>query len=344
MVVQEDNFIDFFKKAVEKYENIAIIPHYNPDPDALASSFALQYLIEKIFHKKAEIYVSGIIGRAENLKMIELLNINFINLKNEIINQPIMLIDTQPATGNNPVKNKKKIKFVIDHHQKLESSNKIPYTDIRENYGSSSSIVFTYFKALNLKPPINIATALYYGIQTDIVGEGRLAFKIDFHCLEELSALINREKLYAIENPSLSFSYYKNINKGLQNSILYNDFLVTTLGKVENPDFIGEMADFLIRFDKCNLVMVMGVYENFIHISFRSQKKSIHAGKILKKIIGKTGSAGGHSTAAGGRVFFKNNEELSCLNKKIITATLKLLCGEIISGIPFLSLDNYLNP
>jgi len=345
MLVNNKNFKIHFEKIIHKYKEFAIMPHYNPDPDALGCSFGMYFLLNKVFNKKSNIYFSGIIGRAENNKMIQVLDIPIIKLKERqaVPDLPIILMDTQPGTGNNPLKSKKKLKMVFDHHQLNEKSKEVNYADIRLNYGSCSSLVYSYYEVYDVKPSVNVATALFYGIQSDVVGEGRTAYKIDFHYMEELSKYINREKLYSIENPKLPFDYYIHTNKGMENSVMYNDLLITSLGEIENPDYIGEIADFLIRFDKCYLALVIGVHNKFIQLSFRSQRKKIDAGLTLKKIVGRLGSAGGHQSNAGGRIFIQNPEEIPKINKKIITRTLHLLQGKITSGIPFLSLTDYLN-
>lgn len=345
MLVTGETFIEKFNKTINKYKKFAIVPHYNPDPDALASSFGIQFLLEKIFKKKSSIYFSGIIGRAENNKMIQLLDIPIIKLKvnNKLPDMPLILMDTQPGTGNNPLNSKNKLKIVIDHHQFNDKTNKVVYSDIRNTYGSSSTIVFDYFKKYDLKPTVNVATALFYGIQSDVIGEGRTAYKIDYMYMEELSLYINREKLYAIENPKLPFDYYVHTNKGMENSVMYNDLLITSLGELENPDYIGEIADFLIRFDKCYLSLVMGVHNNVIQLSFRSQRKKVEAGRVLRKIVGKLGSAGGHQSTAGGRIEIQDPKEIPRINKRIITNTLRIIQGKITSGVPFLSLSDYLN-
>ena len=345
MLVTIENFKQKFEKLINKYNEFIIIPHYNPDPDAIASSFALNFLLGKKFNKKSSIYFSGIIGRAENKRMIELLDIPINNIREneELPDLPTILMDTQPCTGNNPLKTKRNIKMVFDHHPLIQKTEKISFADIRLNYGSCSTIVYNYLKEYQLKPSVNVATALYYGIESDSIGEGRTAYKIDFEYMENLARYINREKLYSIENPKLPFDYYIHINKGMENSVIYNDFLISSLGEIENPDYIGEIADFLIRFDKCFIILVMGVYKNTILLSFRSQRKKINAGLALKEIVGKHGSAGGHSTSAGGRIIIENTEEVALLNKKIITKALNIIQGKITSGVPFLSLSDYMN-
>ncbi|MBN2547458.1 MAG: DHH family phosphoesterase [Spirochaetes bacterium] len=345
MLADLDNHKEKFEKIINKHDEFLIIPHYNPDPDALGSSFGLQYLLSKVFNKNSNIYFSGIIGRAENIKMLQILDIPIVSLKEheEIPDKPVILLDTQPGTGNNPLKHNNNLKIILDHHLLQERSKKIYYADIRENFGSTSSIIYSYFKKYNLKPTVNVATALYYGIQSDVVGEGRIAYKIDFNYMQDLSIYINREKLYAIENPKLPFDYYIHINKGMDNSVIYDDFIITSLGEIQNPDYIGEIADFLIRFEKCNIVLVIGVHNNSIQLSFRSQKKKIHAGLTLKKIVGRLGSAGGHNASAGGKIVMDSIEVLPVISKKLITHSLKIIQGEITSGIPLLSLGDYLN-
>jgi len=345
MIVESSGFRKQFENVINKFDEFAIIPHYNPDPDALGSAFGLNYLISKVFNKKSQIFFGGIIGRAENNMMVQTLDIPVISLKeNEALpNLPIILMDTQPDTGNNPLKSNTTPLMIFDHHPIKVESHKSLYADIRLDYGSTSTLIYSYFKEYNLKPNSNVATALYYGIQTDIVGEGRTANKIDFTTMEELSKYINREKLFSIEKPNLSFDYYINIKKGLENAVIYDDFLISGLGEIENPDYIGEIADFLIRFDKSNFVLVMGIYNNSIQLSFRSQKKKVDAGIVLKKIVGSLGTAGGHSSNSGGRIIIDDQSDISKISKKIITKSLELILGKITSGIPFLSLGDYLN-
>ncbi|OHD10819.1 MAG: hypothetical protein A2086_15130 [Spirochaetes bacterium GWD1_27_9] len=343
MVVDINNFKIEFEKIINKYDEYAIIPHYNPDPDALGSSFGLHYLLNKVFNKKSQIFYGGIIGRAENNMMVQALDIPIINLKEDdaLPNLPIILMDTQPNTGNNPLIPNVLPAIIFDHHPVQKTSLEVEYADIRLEYGASCTIIYNYFKEYGIKPTINVATGLYYGIQTDVVGEGRTAFKIDFVSMEELSKNISREKLFSIEKPNLPLDYYLHIRKGLENAVIYNDFLISSLGDVINPDYIGEIADFLIRCDKVNVVLIMGIYKNVIQLSFRSQRKKLDAGDTIKKIVGSFGTAGGHTSNAGGRIVVRDEQDIPKISKKIITKSLEIILGKITSGIPFLSFSDY---
>src|SRR5215467_2209825 len=48
---------------------LLILPHDNPDPDAMASAAALKYLAHSLLDKPARIALGGIVGRAENRAM-----------------------------------------------------------------------------------------------------------------------------------------------------------------------------------------------------------------------------------------------------------------------------------
>lgn len=343
MIVTNNN-VDLLTKVLSKYDDYAIIPHYNPDPDALGSAFGMHFILKKHFHKQSTIFFHGIIGRAENKSMVDILDIPIQPLKDEhnLPDQPIILMDTQPGTGNNPLARGMKPLLIFDHHPIRTVSKSSEFADIRLDYGSTSTIVFDYMKLLEIKPVVNVATALYYGIQTDVVGEGRSGNKVDFTALEILSKYINRSKLYSIENPKLPFEYYMNINKGLKNSVIYDNFVISSLGDIDNPDYVSEIADFLIRFDRAFVVLVMGIYKNSIQLSFRVQNKKQDAGLILKKIVGNLGTAGGHAKNSGGRILFDDNDDVNRISKKIITRSIEIIHGKIMTGIPLLSLGDYL--
>ncbi|MCG8572552.1 MAG: DHH family phosphoesterase [Spirochaetes bacterium] len=337
-----DEIVEELIRIISEYDDFAIIPHYNPDPDAIGSAYGMHFLLNKHFQKKSTIYFGGVIGRAENKMMIDILDIPIVNLADdEQVTKPIILMDTQPGTGNNPLSKDTIPLMIFDHHPKHKVSTRSKFFDIRLNYGSTSSIIYHYLQELKLKPTVNVATALYYGVQTDVVGEGRKAHKVDFKTLEELSKHINREKLYSIENPKLPFDYYIHVNKGMENSVIYDDYVLSSLGEIKNPDYIGEIADFLIRFNKAYIVLVMGIYNKSMLLSFRSQRKRIDAGFTLRKIVGTLGSAGGHSSNAGGRIYFDTPDDIPRISKKIIMKSLKIIQGKITTGIPFLSLSDY---
>ena len=65
----------FLEKKKEAISPLLILTHDHPDPDALASSFALYHLAKHAFDISARIAYGGIIGRSENQELVKLLKI-----------------------------------------------------------------------------------------------------------------------------------------------------------------------------------------------------------------------------------------------------------------------------
>src|SRR5947199_374336 len=80
-----------------------ILPHDNPDPDALASAATLQYIARQRLGKDSVIALGGIVGRAENRAMLTYLNINLVPVGELSFGADtlVALVDTQPGRINN---------------------------------------------------------------------------------------------------------------------------------------------------------------------------------------------------------------------------------------------------
>src|SRR5581483_4452122 len=82
---------------------LLILPHDNPDPDALASAAAVQYLVSSLLKKESHILLGGIVGRAENRAMLTYLNIQLVPVCDVAFGPDslVTLVDTQPKRPNN---------------------------------------------------------------------------------------------------------------------------------------------------------------------------------------------------------------------------------------------------
>src|SRR3989449_9880687 len=85
--------------ALDRPGPLVILPHDNPDPDALASAAALKYLAATLLEKEAHIVLGGIVGRAENRAMLTYLNIALVPVSEVHFNgdTAVALLDTQPG-------------------------------------------------------------------------------------------------------------------------------------------------------------------------------------------------------------------------------------------------------
>jgi len=163
-------------------KTILILTHNNPDPDAIAASWALHFLLKTKFKARPRVAYGGIITRAENRAMVRLLKIKMQPLDKVNLHrfEIFALVDTQPGTGNNSLPSRRHASIIIDHHSPRRASSGAAFTDIRPHYGSSSTILIEYLIEAGLPIRKGLATALYYGLKTDTQDLGRNGTEADY--------------------------------------------------------------------------------------------------------------------------------------------------------------------
>jgi len=79
------------------------------------------------------------------------------------------------------------------------------------------------------------------------------------------------------------------------------------------------MTDMLVRLEGSRCALVGGYYEDQIFLSMRTRDSQINAGKLIQRVVGKLGRAGGHGSMSAGRI---KMEEMSEKEKGTIEGTL----------------------
>src|SRR5262245_20696949 len=67
---------DRFLAGLEKAASVTFLSHVHPDPDSLGAMMGLAHLIETCLHKPTQLTRDGLISRAENRTMVEMLGID----------------------------------------------------------------------------------------------------------------------------------------------------------------------------------------------------------------------------------------------------------------------------
>src|SRR5262245_366467 len=126
---------------------LLILPHDNPDPDAMASAAALKYLVGTLLEKPAHIALGGIVGRAENRAMRTYLNIDLVPVSEVRFDDvQVALVDTQPGRPNNSLPEGIVPHVVIDHHPASSVYPRCPSLYLRHNNGATSTILTEYLR------------------------------------------------------------------------------------------------------------------------------------------------------------------------------------------------------
>lgn len=307
-----ENRIEALARVLGEQKHVLILPHNDPDPDAIGAAVGLQYLFQKVFQVESQIIYKGYIGRAENKALVEYLDnpLRKIQPSDWQLESTIALVDTQPGVGNNALPENRTADIVIDHHRLQVNPPMGQYVDIRPELGATSTILTDYLLEAGVDPSAKLATALFYGIKTDTMGLSRHANPGDVKAYFYLQPLIDVNALVKIEQAQVPKTYFQSIDNAIHAGQVFDDNVVIAyLGNIAYPDLCAEIADFFMRLRGVEWVLCMGEFNNELILSIRSRDKKIDAGKLVKEIIGDKGSAGGHGAMAAGHINLESGED-----------------------------------
>jgi nanoRNase/pAp phosphatase (c-di-AMP/oligoRNAs hydrolase) len=315
-----------------------ILTHDSPDPDALASGMGLAALFKHAFGVPSRLVYSGLVARAENRAVLNLLTPDWQaeeSLPDLASYSAIALVDTQPGAGNNRFPTGRSPDIVIDHHYpRWDFLRPVKFVDVRQELGATASLVFQYLEAANIPPDPILATALFYGLQTDTRGLGRNASKEDERIYMKLLAWIDRPRLARVEQAGLSRDYFQAFNQGLEAARVYGRCITAFLGEMHRPDLAAEMADVLIRLESARAALCLGSFGGYLQLSLRTESSGQDAGLLVQKVIDGQGKAGGHGTTAGGQAPLAEGDPAE-LAEMFIKRFLEIM-GEKGGGIPLI--------
>jgi nanoRNase/pAp phosphatase (c-di-AMP/oligoRNAs hydrolase) len=296
--------LNLLDQAIGDSDRVLILPHNDPDPDAIASAVALRHLLAQRLGVEVNIAYKGIIGRAENKALVRYLGYPLRRLTGSDLRQPlpIALVDTQPGAGNNALPSKSTATIVIDHHPWPEVTAAARFVDVRSDVGATSTILTEYLQAAGIEPSPPLATALFYGIKTDTMGLGRGASPADTDAYFYLQSRIDVDALVEIERAQVPAEYFKSLSASVQAAQVHDGVVISYVGPISYPDLAAEMADILLRLEGTRWVICMGVYQDNLILAVRTRSRRGGAGQLVRAIVGDRGTAGGHGAMAGGQV------------------------------------------
>jgi len=282
---------------------VLILLQDNPDPDAIASAAALKLLLREVAGCETVIAHDGVVGRAENRSMLRYLGTPMRPARETPVDKfdLVAMVDTQPGFGNNPG-DRAAVDVVIDHHERCGRMPDVGLCDVRPNYGATSTILAEYLREAGIEPPVPIATALAYGIQSDTQDFGRETSEADIRAFTELYPLANKRLLSRIENEQQPREYFTAVSRALRDARTYGNAVLCWLGRMINPDMTGEIADLLLRLDEAEWAVCQGLYKGTLYVSLRTDLRDANADRVMRTILGDLGVGGGHEMIAGGQV------------------------------------------
>lgn len=292
------------------------------DPDSIASAMGIRRLL---WRKTASTTIAhvNVVKRSDNLTMIRLLYIKLVHISQVDTSKfsRVVLVDSQPS--HNETFTDIKPHVVIDHHPRSEYE--CEFSDIRPEYGATASIITEYLREAKVKISERLATALFYAIKTDTSNFERDTQIDDLRAFQYLFKFANTNLVNKIEQSEIRKDFLKYFQKAIENRKTRKDWIFSNLGKVNSPDACVMAADFFLKVDEINWVVVVGVNKSKVIIIFRGHGYRRNCGKVAQQSFGQLGSAGGHKSMARAEIAITDIKKLVDVrdDKKLLNWVIK---------------------
>lgn len=267
----------------------------NADPDAVGAALAVKRLLWRKVTSVAICSVN-IMKRPDNVALVDYLGVKILKIS-EVAKSNytrFVMVDSQPE--HNECFQRFDFDVIIDHHPVCKSQ--APFTDIRPEYGATSSMLTEYIKAAKIRPSVKLATALFIGIKTDTNDFQRKAFGEDVKAFQYLFKYVNINLVQKVEYAEINPSFLKYFQLAFNTRVMHRGRVYIHLGHVGTPDVCVLIADFFLKIKGVGWTFVSGIYAKKLVVIIRNDGLRKDAGKTAGTAFGKLGSAGGHKNMA----------------------------------------------
>ena len=293
---------DRFLTGLAAASRVVFVSHVQPDPDSLGCMWGLAHLVRERLCKPTVLTQDGGIFRAENRAMVDLLDLELLPVAS-VKRQPgdaVVMVDSQPGTGRHSVNGP--VAAVIDHHVTPGDLTGVDYTDVRPEVGATCTIVTNYLLEQRVSIPKPLATALLYGIETELSGFPREGADEDDDAIAKLYPLADKDLLAQIRHARLPRTHFDVLAQALRTATVHGKLVFAWVDPLGQPEQAAEVVDFLIRYEDVDWAVCGGVIGGKVVLSARAARANAKAGEMLAEAVGHLGNAGGHERRAGGCV------------------------------------------
>lgn len=293
---------------LEKFNDIVIQMHDNPDADAVGAGYAL-YRYFKDKGKKVRLIYGG---RFPITKSNMQLMLNELEIPAEYVStiekpELLLTVDCQYGEGNVTHFEAENI-AMIDHHNTGRESDDM--SEIRSHIVSCATVCYDMLReeGYNVNADIRVATALYYGLFMDSneLSEIRHPLERDMtDCLKYDKHLVKR-LIHA------NFTIEEMETAGIamiRHSYDEKKRLSIIKAKPCDPNILGLIGDFVLQVDSIDVCIIFNECAGGYKLSVRSCALEVGANEFAKYLTMEIGDGGGHDDKAGGFISKARYEE-----------------------------------
>ena len=290
---------------------LVILLSGHPDPDAIGSALAHKRICERLGISTTIAHVHPI-SRSENRALVKLLDVPLTRVSAPADLDSfgyLSLVDASASEASIELPAGLQLLSVVDHHRPAKAPE-APFVDVRHDVGATSTIYAEYFEQ-GLTPfssddtsATKVGTAMFFGIQTD-TDDFSLATSSDFRAASYLKPFTDSEILSRLGRRSLAAEAMDAVGRALTTMDVIRDFALAGVGRVSplNRDAIAQAADFILRREDIDTVVVFGLVDDRIDGSLRTNRPSVDPAAFMASAFGEDSSGrpygGGRSDKGG---------------------------------------------
>lgn len=283
--------------------SLTIVCHDDPDPDSISAAIALELLARGYSVETVDIVYGGTIMHQQNRAFVDLFDVKPKRYSKELMeaNELVAFVDHSFPGEHNPIPEETEIDIVIDHHQ---SGRSIPadVVDIREEYGSTATILAEYVHESHVEITPRAASALLFGIHRERLDFYQQPTDREYGVANYLHERADSELLRDLYSASFMPDSIDALENILLNRIRRGSCLVSCIGRVRIRVMLAQGADLLLTVDGIDTVLVCGIVRDEIHLSGRTIRTDLDLSNCFDRLFGNLGSTGGHKDMAGGQI------------------------------------------
>lgn len=293
--------IDALVALLDRARPVVIQAHDFPDHDAVAAGYALRHLLRQR-GVPAEFCYSGRIQSHSLSEAIKMLAIPLRNSSELELTEQTQIILVDGFVGNKNVTDLPgTVVALIDHHSPPEKPT-VVYWDIRKDYGSTSTIIWSYFHEAKEALPPDCATSLLMGLMMDTAFMTRGVNQVDMDAFADLFFQADWQAGARLLKNSLSLADLAVFRDALNNCQVVDDFCFIPIQTACSPEVAALTADFFLNLHEIRFAVVLFPDEGEYRLSVRSADNQRPADLVIRKALAGIGSGGGHVHMGGGQV------------------------------------------
>ena len=282
-----------------KGHRVFIQTHNFPDPDAIASAYGLQVLLER-FKIPTTICHHGNIERTATANMVAEFGIKMVvasDLADMTSEDYIITVDSQKGNANILDLVGDEV-ACIDHHPTFCPAD-YKYKDIRL-VGSCATLIADYYMSYKIDMPQDVATALLYGLKMDTADFTRGVTGLDIDVYRYLFPRADNQLIRKFQSGVIQYDELEAFVDAMKNIDIYNGVAFAFLNFQCADAFVATVSDFILNLDVVTFAVVYSRREKGFKFSIRSELDELNAGTIAAEALQDVGSGGGHRSMAGG--------------------------------------------